>query len=818
MIFRLCRIARRPDCFLFDPRSWQVLVLLCSLTAVVSMTVSPAAAQHVDGKSGSIDLTAEEKSWIEVNPVAVVAIDNEFPPINFVAEDGELVGMAVDLLKTIEQKVDLSFEVQTGPWRELIDRAMAHDVDAILNADATESRRERLLFTDVYFPLPQAIVVRRSEQSVSSLDDLRGKTVALLSGTSHVEYFARNYPDINIVEVDSMMGRFEAVQARRASATIGALPVINQFIESNLLTSFKIAGLHQSESLDNLRIAVRNTAPELWSILNKGIASLSSAELSKINEKWLPRIVVELLQGTDHARLNLTDVERSWLIDHPVIRVAADIAWPPIEYVNAQGMFQGIAIDYLNRVSESLGIRFEFDTESNWSTVVEKLKDRELDMFSAAAFTPSRAEFAAFTRPYLSLSQVVFTRDDAPFYRSLDDLIGERLAVVKGYAIGELLRRDYPDIDLFEVRDLNAGIDAVRAGRVVGFVGGIMNVGFQLRSRGIEDVKVSTQTPYSLNLAMAARSDWPILRGILQKAIDAIPQSEQETIRTAWSGPQVRVPPDYTLALQVAGSVIMVILLLWLLQMYRQRKTMVAAQTALAIAHRDAERANAAKSEFLATMSHEFRTPLNAILGFSEMLRGQYFGPLGSDNYREYVEDIHLSGQHMLALINDILDISAIEAGKSELMREPLDVRVILQGCLKSVQPLANRKSINLQLDADRARLPILADRRALTQIVFNLLSNAVKFTDNGGSISLNAETVHGGTAISVVDSGRGIPRERLAKITEPFERVSSDPHLSGEGTGLGLAIVQLLADQHGAELRIESEIGQGTTVTVVFP
>jgi len=242
------------------------------------------------------------------------------------------------------------------------------------------------------------------------------------------------------------------------------------------------------------------------------------------------------------------------------------------------------------------------------------------------------------------------------------------------------------------------------------------------------------------------------------------------------------------------------------------------AEKKLQVALVDAERANQAKSEFLATMSHEFRTPLNAILGFSEMLRSQYFGPLGADNYQGYAEDIHSSGEHMLDLVNDMLDIAAIEAGKRPMINEDVDVAKVLADCCRNFEPAANKNGIELSLDVLDPSPTIYADKRSITQIVLNLLSNAVKFTGHGGIITVSAMAAKNELTIKVRDTGVGIPADKLSTITDPFTQTHSNPHITQIGTGLGLSIVKSLVEINGGKLTIESEVDKGTTATVTFP
>ena len=232
----------------------------------------------------------------------------------------------------------------------------------------------------------------------------------------------------------------------------------------------------------------------------------------------------------------------------------------------------------------------------------------------------------------------------------------------------------------------------------------------------------------------------------------------------------------------------------------------------------NAQKATQAKSEFLATMSHEFRTPLNAILGFSEMLRAQYFGPLGAENYSEYVNDIHKSGEHMLALVNDVLDISAIEAGKHRITKEAIMLKDELVDCARSFKAGARQSEIDLSFEVPDS-LPIFyADKRSIIQIIQNLVSNALKFTNRGGVVVVSVVATEQTMKIEVKDSGIGISPGLLKIVTEPFSQSLSDPYVAQLGTGLGLSIVKSLVEIHDGRLSIDSEVGEGTTVTVTFP
>jgi two-component system cell cycle sensor histidine kinase PleC len=233
----------------------------------------------------------------------------------------------------------------------------------------------------------------------------------------------------------------------------------------------------------------------------------------------------------------------------------------------------------------------------------------------------------------------------------------------------------------------------------------------------------------------------------------------------------------------------------------------------------EAETANASKTAFLANMSHELRTPLNAILGFSEIIAQECFGPVGSERYRDYAGDIHSSGAHLLSLINDLLDVAKIEAGRMDIAAHELDTARVFDIALKLIGAKAREKDQQLVIAVEESAPPLWADERAIKQMLINLVSNAVKFTPNGGRIEvIGSRAVNGDFQIMVRDNGPGIPRDKLDNIFTPFNQVDNRFDRQAGGTGLGLALVRGLAELHGGRAWMESEFGKGCSVFVTIP
>jgi signal transduction histidine kinase len=249
----------------------------------------------------------------------------------------------------------------------------------------------------------------------------------------------------------------------------------------------------------------------------------------------------------------------------------------------------------------------------------------------------------------------------------------------------------------------------------------------------------------------------------------------------------------------------------------RQLRWREATERELVMAKEKAESASRAKSEFLANMSHELRTPLNAIIGFAEIIKSRSFGS-ASERYSEYAGDIYNSGTHLLALINDILNLSKLEAGKFQLQEQNVDLAVTVGDCLRLIETQAHQSDIRLSVSLDPEALFIRADERRLRQILINLLSNAVKFTAEGGNVSVKSARRNGGLAISIIDTGIGMAAEDIPKALAPFGQIERKVRRKQEGTGLGLPIAKQFVELHGGTFAIDSKLNSGTTVTFLLP
>jgi diguanylate cyclase (GGDEF)-like protein/PAS domain S-box-containing protein len=266
------------------------------------------------------------------------------------------------------------------------------------------------------------------------------------------------------------------------------------------------------------------------------------------------------IDNQNHTQL--TEQERNWLLQHPVIRVAMDPDWAPVEYRDEQGEFHGISMDYLSLLENYLGITFEAVKDLSWQQAVESVKNKQADMFASVTYTIQREEYAVFTDPYITIPIRIFARDDISYIGSIDNILDKRIAVVENYAIHDLLMTDYPEISLLPVKTPSEGLSLLSKGKVDAFIGNVITASYYIGKLGLSNIRTSGETTYSNKQAMAVRKDWPILANILQKGLNRIPPYQHDQIFNSWMSIKFGPKLNYRLIWQISTFAILLLLLI----------------------------------------------------------------------------------------------------------------------------------------------------------------------------------------------------------------------------------------------------------------
>ncbi len=538
------------------PQRWALLWLMLVL-------LSP-----LNGAASSIALTPEEQAWLQANPEIRLGIGDWFPSV-IVLKNDHVVGIEPDIMARIQALTGARIQLEVGDWAEMVKRAERGELHGLANSIAHPERAQRFLFTRSLYSVWYYLFVRTADTAqIQRMEDLAGQSVGFLVGNLGEQKTLQRWPQIHATPLASSTEMLAQLLDGQIDAFVSPLNTLQLLREQALMNDIKIAfAIPETEA--PLVYSIGREYPELHSIINKALAAIDFSEVQAIMQGWGIIIQSDSKVATGMV---LSEEERRWLAKHPVIRVGVDPDWYPLEFVDDQGRHAGISADYLALLESLLGVRFEVTTDLSWTEVMRKIKARELDMLAMAAQTPERSQYLNFTRPYIRSPMVIVTRLDVDYLPDPSWLRGQTVAVVGGYASYEWLRHSYPELDVQVVDTTSEGLEQVATGHSFALVDNLASVSFLIRERGLSNLKVSGQLPMAFDLALASRNDWPLLQGILEKALDAIPQAEKDTIYHRWIHLRYDIQIDYQWLWKVlvGAGLLLFAILLWNYSLQRQ--------------------------------------------------------------------------------------------------------------------------------------------------------------------------------------------------------------------------------------------------------
>jgi two-component system, sensor histidine kinase and response regulator len=515
--------------------------------------------------------------------------------------------------------------------------------------------------------------------------------------------------------------------------------------------------------------------------------------------------------------LQYTPAEKEFIKVHPEIKLGVDPKFIPYEFIDTDGVYKGIAADYLKLIGQRTGLKLTVAKNLTWTEAYENAVQGKLDVLPCVSKTKERELYFLFSEPYYSFQRAIFINDSNQTIKSFDDLKNNTVAVQKNSSHHSYLKT-FKNIKLSLYNTVEEALKAVSVGKETAFVGNFSTSNYLLKANGITGLKyVKIESEETQLLYFAVRKDWPILVDIINKALADITEEEKINIDNQWIGVENKI--DYQLIIKIVGIIGSVILLIfivslyWIVKLKREVEIRKRAEEALKVAKEEAELANHIKSTFLARMSHEIRTPLNAITGMAYIIKKTKV----TTTQKMYLEKIVRASRDMLGIINDILDFSKIEAGKIDIERISFNLDEVLEQIITIVAFKIDEQKIDFSMNKD-SDIPIFfwGDPKRIQQVLLNVVNNAVKFTKEGNvcfSIKLVAKVKDSYVIdFSIKDSGIGMSNEQLEQLFTPFQQADSSISRRFGGTGLGLSIVKSLTHMMGGSVEVFSALNEGTT------
>ena len=820
---------------MYDNIKFFIVKLVIALTITFSNTI------QADTDKSSFNMSESERLWVQKNPEVSFTGDPNWLPYEAFEKDGKYIGIVADHLKHIEILTGIKFKtIPTSSWSESLDIATEGKVTVISGDVADVLLNKHFNPVDAYSHNPVVIIMSVEQNYVESLDEIKGRKIAIIKDYGYTSDLFKQYPGYDFIKVDNIQQGLTGVAEGRYDAMLATMALASYTIAELGLHNIKVVG--KTRVVMDLTMFVDEKQVQLHSILNKALHYISDYHSQEILQGWIKNQYVEkedytltyqvlivsfilvLISLFWNRRLS-KEIELSTKLkidlQHERDFAASLVNTAPVIVVllDKEGCIQ-----YLNPYFEDLsGYSLSESKGEEWVTKFVPERDRE-DLIALLGGAAGKAS----TRPKIS-SVIMSTGEEREieWYTNIIPAHG---------TINEAVQ--FVGLDVTERRNAEAALfrseETMAEAQAIAHIGSWdWDITANELSWSDEIYRIFGVTPQQFKATYDAFLEY-IHPDDHEKVTAAVTASVENSEipykvehRVIHPGGQERIVKEQGqvyrnkegVPIRMIGTVLDVTENKHAeeeLKKYREHLEELVQQRTedMELARNEAEQANAAKSEFLSRMSHELRTPMNAILGFGQLLELSH---KGNEEDQENIKEILSAGYHLLELINDVLDITKIEAGKLDMELSHISVTEILQQSLKMIDSQAQQRALTINDTLSDKDYVVVGDFTRAKQAIVNLLTNAVKYNSESGCITIAANIIDNkNLRLLVTDTGNGLTKEDISKLFIPFERLN--PSINIEGTGIGLVITKRLVENMNGSIGVESTPGQGSTFWIELP
>ena len=501
-----------------------------------------------------VKLTKKEKEFVRKNPILKVHNELNWPPFNY-NEDGKATGYSIDYMNMVASKLGFKVDYVSGPsWGEFLGMIKNKELDVMLNIVKTEDRKKYIKFTDPYLFASAAIYTNPTKKlKIKNINDLNGKIVAIPKGFFYQEIFEKYYPNILLLLTRDHIESLENVAAGNADATLGEIGVVNFLIKQYFIPNVNIsAPIKDKRFLSVMHMGVRDDKPLLMQILQKGIASISESDEIELKQKWLEEDAI------DNAVFRFTKQEKRYLKKKENIKMCIATNRKPFEYLDNNSNYSGLAADIIEKMRKKLGYDFKIVPTKDWHESLVFMEEEKCELLPFTMKTSIKEEKLSFTAAYLTSSLVIATKESENYIENLSDLKDKRIAVVRGYASADIIKKE--DIGIVEVNSIKEGLQLVKRGDVFGFVDSGYTIGAAIKENAYFDLKIGGNLNTELKWSMAVKKDNDMLLNIINKTLFSIDKKVIKELYTKNTSVKYVEVIDYWLIAKISLFSIIVII------------------------------------------------------------------------------------------------------------------------------------------------------------------------------------------------------------------------------------------------------------------